>query len=80
MRYIIWKGRPSRYPYIHIGIWNPWTFRTLSHALTIERQEIRGELGHLLGVPSTAVKRPKRFSFYLVGFYLMLSGNMGKDV
>ena len=22
---------------------------------------------------STAVKRPKRFSFYLVGFYLMLS-------
>ena len=28
----------------------------------------------------TAVKRPKRFSFYLVGFYLMLSGNMGKDV
>ena len=32
------------------------------------------------GVRSTAVKRPKRFSFYLVGFYLMLSGNMGKDV
>ena len=29
---------------------------------------------------STAVKRPTRFSFYLVGFYLMLSGNMGKDV
>ena len=29
---------------------------------------------------STAVKRSKRFSFYLVGFYLMLSGNMGKDV
>ena len=29
---------------------------------------------------STAVKRPKRFSFYLVGYYLMLSGNMGKDV
>ena len=29
---------------------------------------------------STAVKRPKRFSFYLVGFYLMLSENMGKDV
>ena len=29
---------------------------------------------------STAVKRPKRFSFYLVGFYLILSGNMGKDV
>ena len=29
---------------------------------------------------STAVKHRKRFSFYLVGFYLMLSGNMGKDV
>ena len=29
---------------------------------------------------STAVKRPRRFSFYLVGFYLILSGNMGKDV
>ena len=28
----------------------------------------------------TAVKCPKRFSFYLVGFYLMLSGNMGKNV
>ena len=28
----------------------------------------------------TAVKRLKRFLFYLVGFYLMLSGNMGKDV
>ena len=31
-------------------------------------------------VGSTAVKLPKRFSFYLVGFYLMLNGNMGKDV
>ena len=29
---------------------------------------------------STAVKDPKRFSFCLVGFYLMLSGNMGKDL
>ena len=29
---------------------------------------------------STAVKRPMRFSFYLVGFRLILSGNMGKDV
>ena len=29
---------------------------------------------------STAVKRLKRFSFCLVGFYLMLTGNIGKDV
>ena len=29
---------------------------------------------------STVAKRPKRFSFYLVGFYLMLSGNIGKGV
>ena len=29
---------------------------------------------------SPAVKRPRHFSFYLVGFYLILSGNMGKDV
>ena len=29
---------------------------------------------------STAVKRPRRFSFYLVGSYLTLSENMGKDV
>ena len=28
----------------------------------------------------TAVKRPRRFSFYLVGFHLIFSGNMGKDV
>ena len=32
-------------------------------------------------VSSTAVKRPRHFPFYLVGFYLILhvSGNMGKD-
>ena len=29
---------------------------------------------------STAVKRPRRFSFYLVGFYLILSENIGKNV
>ena len=29
---------------------------------------------------STAVKRPRRFSFYLVGFYLIGSGNIDKDV
>ena len=28
----------------------------------------------------TAVKRPRRFLFYLVGFYSILSRNMGKDV
>ena len=33
------------------------------------------------GRGSTAIKRPSwRFLFYLVGFYLILSGNMGKDV
>ena len=30
-------------------------------------------------VKSTAVKRPRRFSFYLVEFYLMLSGNNGSS-
>ena len=29
---------------------------------------------------STAVMRPKRFPFYLAGFYSVLSGNMGKVV
>ena len=33
-----------------------------------------------LGTTFTVVKRPKRFLFYLVGFFLMLSGNVGKDV
>ena len=43
------------------------------------RVSVRLEFG-LCGLVSTAVKRPRRFSFYLVGFYLILSGNMGKDV
>ena len=33
----------------------------------------------MAGVESK-VKRPTHFSFYLEGFYLMLSGSMGKDV
>ena len=49
--------------------------------LTDMKVKRRG-LGRVKGLSptSTAVKRPRRFLFYLVGFYLILSGNMGKDV
>ena len=49
--------------------------------ITLSRDKILHDSWIMLAaLSSTAVKRPKRFSFYLVGFYLILSGNMGKDV
>ena len=52
------------------------------YARHFESREGHGDEIELVAsvVKSTAVKRPRRFSFYLVGYYLMLSGNRGKDV
>ena len=54
-----------------LKIWTPQNVETFSNILKALGTEDEN---------STVVKRPRRFSFYLVGFYLILSGNLGKDV